>query len=304
MLSAAAQNQESISAMAEAYLAALIRQSTQAATAVIDQALSQGLPLRSIYLDIILTGQKQVGELWAKGELSIANEHVATQITIAELSRLRTYIRPRLSRKRTVASVAVTADNHTIAARVVADFFLMDGWEVRYLGGNLAAEDISAYVLNEQIDVLALSVTLTDFLEPARKVIDSLKNEPGAPFILLGGAAVISEWRKASNLGADLAVKNIDQALMAARRHFSLENSVTSLPNYLQELGQRIKRFRKLRKIRQQELATRAKIDRAYLSNIENGHQNVSLATLFQLAQALEVDFEDLLVERLEYQHA
>lgn len=66
-------------------------------------------------------------------------------------------------------------------------------------------------------------------------------------------------------------------------------------PAELSELGQRVRSCRHERGMTQEELATRSKLQRAYLGKIEQGQCNVTFLSLCQLAQALESDLGKLL---------
>lgn len=59
-------------------------------------------------------------------------------------------------------------------------------------------------------------------------------------------------------------------------------------------LGQRIKKVRNVRKLTQQELATKACISRSYLADVERERYNPSLSTLEALATALDVSLDRL----------
>jgi len=55
----------------------------------------------------------------------------------------------------------------------------------------------------------------------------------------------------------------------------------------LENLGMRIADLRKRRGLTQEDLAGLAEMDRSYLSEIENGHKNLSVASLIRIAAAL-----------------
>lgn len=67
------------------------------------------------------------------------------------------------------------------------------------------------------------------------------------------------------------------------------------MKNRLQTLGQNIKNIRKSKQISQIDLAVAVGIDRAYLSEIENGRRNLSINILYAIADALEVNLSDIL---------
>lgn len=67
--------------------------------------------------------------------------------------------------------------------------------------------------------------------------------------------------------------------------------------NRLENIGQAICRIRKQQKLSQIDLAIAVGIDRAYLSEIENGRTNVSIGILFAIADALNISIIDILSE-------
>ena len=60
--------------------------------------------------------------------------------------------------------------------------------------------------------------------------------------------------------------------------------------NRLKKIGNNIRQIRKQRQVTQIDLAVMIGIDRAYLSEIENGRTNVSLNILYAIADALNID--------------
>ncbi len=69
------------------------------------------------------------------------------------------------------------------------------------------------------------------------------------------------------------------------------------MSNRLKNIGINIKKLRKLKHLSQIELAVAVGIDRAYLSEIENGRTNVSINILYAIADSLELSIVDLLAE-------
>lgn len=61
-----------------------------------------------------------------------------------------------------------------------------------------------------------------------------------------------------------------------------------------QKLGKKLHDLRKSQGLSQEQLGFTAKVDRSYISEIENGLRNPSLQTLEKLAKALKVKLSDL----------
>lgn len=62
-----------------------------------------------------------------------------------------------------------------------------------------------------------------------------------------------------------------------------------------QRLGKNLKRIRAGKGISQGDIVKASGIDKAMISNIENGKTNPTLATIAKLAKALSVPIEDLI---------
>lgn len=60
------------------------------------------------------------------------------------------------------------------------------------------------------------------------------------------------------------------------------------------KLGENLKKLRLKKKLSQGDLAKKLEVDRAYISNIENGRMNPTLSTLEKIAGALAVSIKEL----------
>jgi transcriptional regulator with XRE-family HTH domain len=65
--------------------------------------------------------------------------------------------------------------------------------------------------------------------------------------------------------------------------------------NISTKLGQNMKRIRTKKKISQGDIARVLKVDSGYISTIENGKKNPTLATIQNLADALGISADELL---------
>ena len=61
------------------------------------------------------------------------------------------------------------------------------------------------------------------------------------------------------------------------------------------KLGDNMKRIRTKKKMSQGDIARALEVDRGYISNIENGKKNPTLATVAKIAEALKVSPNELL---------
>ena len=62
-----------------------------------------------------------------------------------------------------------------------------------------------------------------------------------------------------------------------------------------EKLGENMKKVRAKKKLSQGALARLLEVDKGYISNIESGNKNPTLATIQRLANALSVSADELL---------
>lgn len=72
----------------------------------------------------------------------------------------------------------------------------------------------------------------------------------------------------------------------------------TQAPDILILFGTNLRRIRKDKGFSQRELSSRCNIDNADISRMENGAINITLTTLQQLADAMDIGVWELLVPR------
>lgn len=280
--------------LARGYLDALVRGDSTRADVVISHARKRGWSAPRIYLEILAPAQAELGSLWRRKRLSVAQEHLATEITLHEMERLRqaSDAGTRLGARVVVTTVA--GDIHAVGARMVADFLLMDGWTVDYLGANTPTRDLVDFVRQRGAELVALSVTLAEFLPAASEAAIALRRLRPPPKLLVGGAALRGQPRVAAALAVDAVAADALTGMHEARK--LVRQTAAAPPDYFERLGRRVQDLRTAREWTQQQLAGAAGLDRTYISGLENGKQNPTLTALLRLAAALEVPLGRLLV--------
>jgi len=70
---------------------------------------------------------------------------------------------------------------------------------------------------------------------------------------------------------------------------------ITIMTEISSKFGQTLKRIRTKKKMSQDDITRALEVDRGYISNIENGKKNPTLATIKKLADALGIPAGELL---------
>ena len=123
-----------------AYAAALLRGDEVAAEIAIREALEAGVTEAEIDDEIIAPALWYVGELWERGEISVADEHIATEISIRVLALEREA--QRVARARGGAQVMLAApagEQHVVALRMIGSLLRDAGYGVVMVGADVPA---------------------------------------------------------------------------------------------------------------------------------------------------------------------
>ena len=129
----------------------------------------------------------QIGEMWHKGEIKIAQEHMASSIIRSMLGSM--LISGKIaSNGPTLLVTTPPGQLHEFGALISAVTAVSLGWRVIYLGPSLPVEEIADSVLKHKADALALSITIVDKKSNFEIDLRRLKKIIGNEYrVLVGG---------------------------------------------------------------------------------------------------------------------
>ncbi len=179
---------------------------------VIEASQASGMPVKKIYTEMIVPALQRIGEAWHRGEVSIAQEHAATQVATRLVSRLSAQISRRGVSKGTVVIGTPAGEMHTLPVMIAADLIRNEGFEVLDLGSNLPPDSFAEIVASQQrLVAVGVSVTAPGQAESIAETIAAVRERVDVP-ILLGGAAIDGD-QHAKLLGADFGARGADEVL-------------------------------------------------------------------------------------------
>ncbi len=197
------------------YLQTMLAGDRQLAHSLIIDAFHDGLSLRAIYLDVFQPALYEVGRLWERGAISVAQEHLATAITQGVLASIYAAV-PVAPRKPQRAVVACLRGNyHEIGARMMADFLQSSGYDTLFLGANTPDDSLLELISQQRPEIIGLPSTMTSQVQGVQSTIMQIRGDFASfhPTILVGGMAfnaVDGLWKK---VGADVWGRDAGEAL-------------------------------------------------------------------------------------------
>ena len=212
---------EVIAQQRTAFFAALRNGDEGAAQAVVDALRAAEVDTNTIYFDVFAPSMEQIGELWERNEISVAEEHLATAITerlISQLSLQEMQAAPR--GQGTVLVGCVAGERHELGLRMLADLLRQAGWRVLYLGADVPTADWVQLAVRTHADVVAISAGAQRHVPALRDLIAQLRAALPDLQVLVGGAIFVRDptlWRE---VGATLYDQHPVQAVqrLTARR--------------------------------------------------------------------------------------
>jgi len=200
---------------------AVIDGDDEAAAALAQQALDQGIdPLEAINKGFT-PGMDVVGELYSTGEYFLPDLILGGEAMKAALAVLEPALKAAGQAREVLGKVVlgtVKGDIHEIGKSLVGSMLAANGFEVYDLGIDIESSEFVAKVQEYQADILGLSALLTTTMLHQREVIQLLE-EAGIRDqvkVMVGGCPVTPGW--AEEIGADGFAEDAAGAVAIAKR--------------------------------------------------------------------------------------
>jgi len=178
---------------------------------VVQAALAAGIDPDELYVEVLGSALAAIGDAWAAGAISVAQEHRASVVAQRLIGRLGPLFARRGRKRGTIVLGAPPGDHHGLPSALLADLLRGDGFVVTDLGADTPEWSFVETARDaDRLLAVGLSVTTEGNDDAVRRTIDALRQGVEAP-IVVGGRAVHSE-RHARLLGADHWSRSADDA--------------------------------------------------------------------------------------------
>lgn len=204
--------------LSQQYLNALLQADRQQAAKLVMDAIDNGVSIQDVYLNVFQNSQYEIGRLWQTNQIGVAQEHYCTAATQMIMSLLYPRIFRTKRNGRSLVSACISSELHEIGARMVADFFEMEGWDTYYLGANVPAKSIIEAIELRKADVLAISATMISNIRATEQLLQEIRaSEVGKKVkILVGGYPFNISPDLWQRIGADGSASNALDAVTEA----------------------------------------------------------------------------------------
>ena len=205
-----------LSRLGRAYAAALLMGDEVAAEIAIREAMEAGLSAAEIDDEIIAPALWLVGDLWERGEISVADEHLATEISMRVLTLQREAERLAVSRGAHRVMLATPAGElHVVALRMIGNLLRDAGYDIVMLGPDVPAGDLAASAKRYEPDVICLSTTMPGGSDRVLIAIDEVQRARPQSSFVIGGRGLSSRVRAEPGISVCRRVPEVTEAVDA-----------------------------------------------------------------------------------------
>jgi MerR family transcriptional regulator, light-induced transcriptional regulator len=158
----------------------------------------------------------KIGNDWANDRISIATEHVASNIAQTLVKIIMDRITGIANKKKILICVPVGEEHH-LGCDVLETYLSIKGFKVYNMATSIPTEDILNFIKSNKPDIILVSITLRDNIPAGQRLVKKIKEQYDIP-ILTGGFALQSEKipKFEAQVVSDITLKEIPKILKKA----------------------------------------------------------------------------------------
>jgi len=169
----------------------LLEKKRRAAADYVMTLAGKSVQIEELCTNLLIPVLEKIGILWQKNEISVADEHAATEIGRYIMYRLCDSIAREKPLSYKALVTCVPGEEHDLGAEMVAGFLENKGWNVYFLGRSLPELDILLTVEKDKFEAIFLSVTLVANLPTTVALMRKIRETAPKAKIIIGGRAAI-----------------------------------------------------------------------------------------------------------------
>lgn len=193
------------------------------AAVLVEQLVADGIAAEAIMLELLAPAALQLGEMWCGDRLGFVEVTIGLSRIQQQLRQFRIPAVSMMADKGRVLLAPVPGEQHSFGLRVVEEFLLRDGWEVRSVlrpGQGQLAQLAAA----DAYDIVGFSVSGERLLPALRQVIREVRSASRnrGVRIMVGGVLFAGPAPCEHLCDADATVSDAREAVARANEWYAL----------------------------------------------------------------------------------
>jgi methanogenic corrinoid protein MtbC1 len=153
---------------------------------ILHEARERGADLARISTELIEPAFSQIGDMWVRQEISIAEEHLATSLVTRLIAR-PAEAAPRRAGSPRIVLACLSGEFHELGLRIISEVAWEAGWEPEELGGNVPRHALTAFLRQRPPQAVGLSISLAGHVPECSETIRLCRKAAPGTKILVGG---------------------------------------------------------------------------------------------------------------------
>ncbi len=182
----------------------------RSARAEVQKVISDGATAGNAYVRLITPALHRIGTAWEEGEITVAEEHRASQICVSIVAQLSEMFRRSGAPRGTAVTLTPPDELHALASAMVADILRAAGFNVHHLGSGVPASDLAMFLTVVPADLICFSITQPIPTRDYGELMRACREANADTVVIFGGQGV--DERAASAVGGTVLVDMADLA--------------------------------------------------------------------------------------------
>ncbi|RDJ32338.1 MAG: histidine kinase [Crenarchaeota archaeon] len=144
--------------------------------------------LNVFYDSILKPVMYKIGDLWESNELSVATEHVSSNIA-KELVSIITERNSVIKKKDKILVCTPSGEEHNLGCNVIQSFLQSKGYHVYNISPSAPTESVLSFISDKKPHAVFVSITLEDNIKSGQRLVSKINSQYKVP-VLVGGQAV------------------------------------------------------------------------------------------------------------------
>lgn len=198
---------------------AVIDGDEEAAEAVANKVIAEGINPVEIINEGLTPGMTQVGDGFANEEIPLPGVLVAAEAMTKAIAIMEPHI-PKQDAGESVGTVVIgtiEGDIHDIGKRIVATMLRVYGFDVHDLGRDVPIDNFVEKAIEAKADIVGSSSLMTTTMVGQRVLEEKLQKAGVRDKVktMIGGAACTQDW--ADKIGADCYAEDANETVLKAK---------------------------------------------------------------------------------------
>ncbi len=146
-------------------------------------------PLDQFYEKVLTQAMIKIGDLWAKGKLSIATEHVASNTAHSLIKVISDDYRKSKGNKGVVILTTPVGEDHNLGCNMLGSFLVSKGFSTFDLSPSTPSESLIKFIKAAKPNALFVSITLEENIKYGQRMVKKIHGKFKKLKIFIGGQA-------------------------------------------------------------------------------------------------------------------